>query len=466
MPRTNEHVILPFNSARVRHKYLVSNMMGAWDVLAPEEFRQLSTMSIDPASVLGKRLHERGIVVDEKNLQAVIQDFKSLNANLFLDTSLHIAVVTTKCNLSCRYCQANPPDAADMTFDVAGKVLTSLLGVRNMNVTLEFQGGEPLMNWPVVKFMVENARKFNTTGKNLRISLVTNSLLLDDAKMKVLADNDVDVCISFDGPKEIHDANRVIEGGRGTYDEVVGKIKRFKSKFGKRAGLLSTITKASLAHPEKIIDEYVRLGQPEICLRPVNNMGAACGTWKDVGYTPEQFCAFYARAMEYILKLNQHGARLSERSARVILIKVLGKKDPGYVDLMNPCGAGRASMAYMPDGSCYPCDEARMQDSDLFKLGNVLHETYEDMVKKDNLLHLLQASYMDLWNAGSVYSPWIGCCPVVNYALQGNIVPKLHCSPVHKVTAFQFNYVFEKIVEGGRSLETFNQWVAGGGHEK
>ncbi len=466
MPRTHEHVILPFNSARIRNKYLVSNMMGAWDVLDPVEFRQLSAMSVDPASVLGKRLHERGVVVDNKNLQSVIQDFKNLNANLFSDTALHIAVVTTKCNLRCHYCQVNPPDGADMTVEVAAKVLTNLFGVRNMAVTLEFQGGEPLMNWPVVKFMIENARKFNTTGKKLRISLVSNLLLLDDAKMKVLSDHGVEVCASFDGPKDIHDANRVHEGGRGTYDELVAKIDRFHGKFGGRVGFLSTITKASLAHPEKIIDEYVRRGQQEICLRPVNNMGAACSAWPRVGYTPEEFCAFYARAMEHILKLNQKGVRFSERGARVILTKVLGKKDPGYVDLMSPCGAGRATMAYMPDGGCYPCDEARMQGGDLFKLGNILHETYEDMIKKDNLLHLLQASYMGLWNAGSVFSPWIGCCPVVNYALQGNIVAKLPCSPAHKITAFQFSYIFDKLVEQGQSLEVFNQWVAGAGHEK
>ncbi|MBF0330323.1 MAG: His-Xaa-Ser system radical SAM maturase HxsB [Candidatus Omnitrophica bacterium] len=465
MARINEHVILPFNSAKVRDKYVVSNMMGAWDVLEPSEFRALSTMVIDPKSVLGQRLQKHGVVVDQENLQSVIQDYKNLNANLFSDAGLHIAVVTTKCNLRCRYCQANPPDGVDMTLDVAAKVLNNLFAVRNVNVSLEFQGGEPLMNWPVVKFMIENARKFNTTGKSLRISLVSNLLLLDDAKMKVLADNGVDVCTSFDGPQEIHDANRVYEGGRGTYDELIAKISRFKKKFGRDVSFLSTITKASLAHPEKIIDAYVQHGQHEICLRPVNNMGAACGTWKDVGYTPEQFCAFYAKAVDYILELNQRGVRFRERSARVILTKVLGKRDPGYVDLMNPCGAGRATVSYMPDGDCYPCDEARMQ-GDLFKLGNILSETYEDMVKKDNLLHLLQASCMNLWNAGSVYSPWIGCCPVVNYALQGNVIPKLHCSSVHKVTAFQFAYVFDKIVEQGPSLETFNQWVAGDSHEE
>ncbi|MFH0753932.1 MAG: radical SAM protein, partial [Candidatus Omnitrophota bacterium] len=420
---------------------------------------RLCGMEVDPASVLGVRLLRRGLLVDETNLAGVIQDYRNLNAHLFLDTGLHIAVVSTRCPLRCHYCQANPPEAADMTLEVAAKVVERLYDVRNQQVTLEFQGGEPLMNWPVVKYMIERAARLNTSGKRLQMSLVSNLLLLDDEKMKVLADHNVGVCTSFDGPKDIHDANRVYAGGQGTYDALLAKASRFKKVFGRDVGFLSTITKASLAHPQRIVDEYVRHGQQEICLRPVNNMGAACGAWKDVGYAPEDFCVFYARALEYIFKLNQQGVHIRERTARVILTKLLCKKDPGYVDLMSPCGAGRATMAYMPNGDCYPCDEARMQGTDLFKLGNVLFDAHEDVLKRDNLLHLLQASCMGLWTEGSVYSPWIGCCPVVSYALQGNIVPKLACFPMHQITMFQFDYIFDKIVEHGKAYEICRQWV-------
>jgi hypothetical protein len=74
----------------------------------------------------------------------------------------------------------------------------------------------------------------------------------------------------------------------------------------------------------------------------------------DIGYTAEEFNAFYDRAMAYIMKLNTSGTYISERMARTILTKVLLKKDPGYVDMMNPCGAGSAVMSYAPDGGCYP----------------------------------------------------------------------------------------------------------------
>ncbi len=459
MARMNDDVILPFNAAMIRDKYLVTNMLGAWDVLAPAEFKQLNAMRPLPGTPLWLRLKERGIVVDEKNILPMIQQYRNLNANLFLDTALHIAVVTTQCNLSCSYCQADVAPAQDMTMEVAAKVLEYLFGVRNPSVVLEFQGGEPLANWPVVKFMIENARKFNTAGKNLRISLVSNLLLLDDDKMKVLADQHVDVCTSLDGPKAWHDHNRKNSGGKGSYDQVMARIDRFKNGFGQSVSLLATITRGSLEHAEAIVDEYVRLGQQQICLRPVNNMGAAQCAWGDIGYSPEEFNAFYGRAMDHILALNRKGTFIMERMARVILTKVLAGKDPGYVDLMNPCGAGRMTMAYMPDGSCYPCDEARMIGDDIFKLGNILDETYDDMVKKENLMHLLQASCSDLWHSSSVFSPWIGYCPVVNYALQKNVVPKVHCSSQHKIITGQFAYIFDKMVKRGYEVEIFKKWL-------
>ncbi|NTV30155.1 MAG: hypothetical protein HGA80_08765, partial [Candidatus Omnitrophica bacterium] len=337
--------------------------------------------------------------------------------------------------------------------------LKYLFDVKSQRLSLEFQGGEPLVNWSIVRFLVEGARKSNTVGKDLHISLVSNLLLLDDEKMKVLADNDVRVCTSMDGPARIHDAYRKDLAGRGTYKEVTEKARRFRKQYGRKVSFLPTITRRTLPYSRELVDEYVRWEQPEICLRPVNNVGSACCAWGELGYTPEEFCEFYARSMDYILELNARGVKIAERTARVILSKVLLNQDPGYVDMMNPCGAGRAVMAYMPDGACYPCDEARMLNEEMFRLGNIVQEGYEDMLKKDNLLQLLQASCTNLWQYASAFSPWMGFCPAVNYAVQNNVIPKAACSPAQKIQEFQFRYLFEKISEGGQTLDILKSWL-------
>ncbi len=466
MISTVQASILPFNSAKINDKYLVTNMMGCWDALNEQEFRQLPSLQVLQGGPLFDRLLQRGLIVDADNVRHVIDGYRSLNANLFTDTSLHIAVVTKRCNLRCTYCHAEGgASSEDMSIETAARVLQYLFDVRNNSVTLEFQGGEPLLNWPAVKFMTEHARKFNTLGKNLNIVLVTNMMLMDDEKMQFLAEHNVSVCTSLDGPADIHDKNRVDVHGRGSHAQVVEKVERFAKKFGRKVHMLPTITRHSLAHPERIIDEYVRLGQGEIALRPVNRIGYACSSWEDIGYTAEEFNMFYSRAMAYIMKLNASGSYLSERMARTILTKVLLKKDPGYVDMMNPCGAGRTVMAYAPDGGCYPTDEARMLGDDIFRLGNINNESYDSMLNKENLLFLLSAGYSDLWNYRSVYSPWLGVDPVVNYAMEKNVVFKGN-SRLQQVLTHQFKTVFTYLLGSNKHAEILQRWVQGAPDEK
>jgi uncharacterized protein len=395
-------------------------------------------------------------------LRRIIDDYRNLNANLFTDTALHIAVLTKRCNLRCTYCHAEGGASSEnMSMETAARVLQYLFDVRSNAVTLEFQGGEPLLNWPVLKFMTEHARKFNTLGKKLSIVVVTNMLLMDDEKMQFLADHDVAVCTSLDGPADIHDQGRVDVAGRGTHAQVIEKVERFSKQFGRKVHMLPTITKQSLAHPEKIIDEYLRLGQGEIALRPVNKIGYARGNWEEIGYTAEEFNVFYDRAMKYIMKLNTSGTYLSERTARTILTKVLLKKDPGYVDMLNPSGAGRTVMAYAPDGGCYPTDEARMLGDDIFRLGDIHKESYDEMLNKENLLYLLSAGCSDLWNYRSAYSPWLSVDPVVNYALKKNIVPSGD-SRLQQVLKHQFRTVFSYLLKDDKHAQILQRWTQPG----
>ncbi len=459
MAQTLQPALLPYNSAKINDKYLVSNMMGCWDALSEDEFRTLNSLRVLQGGELFNRLMERGLIVDEQNIQHVISDYRKLNENLFTDTSLHIAVVTKRCNLRCHYCHAEGGASSDdMSMETATRVLQYLFDVRNNNVTLEFQGGEPLLNWQVVRFMTEHARKFNTLGKNLSIVLITNMSLLDDDKMRFLADHDVALCTSLDGPAEIHDKCRLDVAGRGTHAQVVEKVKRYTQQFGRKVHMLPTITKHSLAYPEKIIDEFLRLGQGEIALRPVNKIGYACGHWGDIGYTAEEFNAFYDKAMAYLMKLNTSGTHMSERIARTIGTKVLLKKDPWYVNMMNPSGDGRSVMAYGTDGGCFPTDEARMLGDNLFRLGNIMDETYDKILNNENLLYLLNAGCSDLWNYRSVFSPWMGLDPVVEYAMEGNVIPK-GSSRAQQVLKHQFSTVFSYLLGDQKYAQVIQRWV-------
>ena len=248
MRKTKDFAILPFNAARIRGKYLVSNALGAWDLLEPLEFRELNSLRLDRGAPLFARLKERGLIVDETNLSSGLDDFRRINGHLFKDTFHHIAVVTTRR-------QGEAGHGKDMKPEVAVQVLTRLFDGVSRAATLEIKGGEPLLNWPVAQLLVYNARQMNNGVKDLTIVLVTGFQDVDDHRMKFLAEHDVVVKVLLDGPRALHDKIR------GGYAKAARNVKRFREVFGGKVVLSSTITPLTLKDPRGLVDEYVRQGQ-------------------------------------------------------------------------------------------------------------------------------------------------------------------------------------------------------------
>jgi len=461
----NTWAILPYNIERIKNHYLVSNLFGSWDMLDRKEFVQLESNGLGEQTALFKRLLKAGIIADENSIKNLIETYRRLHSHLFNDTSLHIAVVTTRCNMNCLYCQTKNNAPQDMTIEVASRVLKYVFDTQNPYANIEFQGGEPLLNWDIIKFITENAQRINTGNKHLAISLVTNGTLLDDKKISYLAKHNVGICFSFDGPASVHNHNRVIGSGKDAYDVVKDAVARTKKIYKEHGlphsvNLLCTITRRSLQEPEKIIDEYLSLGSKRIALRPLSRLGLAKDQWDTIGYTAEEFLAFWTQAMDHILKLNKKGRKIQERLCAVILSKIFKKENPGYVDMMSPCGAGRAVLAYMPNGDIYPCDEARMVGESMFRLGNILKDDYQTVMKSNNVFCLCEASLMDLWDYNTAFLPWLGTCPVLNYAQNNSLVPKIKASGLHKIFTFQIRYIFDRILEDARNKEVFLSWLA------
>ena len=457
--------ILPFNSERISDKYLVVSILGGWCILDEREFCQFQSHKVGENSPLYEKLRLAGMLLTESNQENLVNGYRNLSVNLFTGPYLHIAVVTERCNLRCKYCQTKKAKPSDMSIEVASQVLEFLAASKSPWPILEIQGGEPLLNWKVIEFLIKNASRDNTVSKNIGLTIVTNLLLLDDKKLNFLIDNKVGISSSLDGPAFIHDKNRIFPNGKGTYKEVIEKINMVKKEYKKRGiktavGLLPTITKYSLSYHKEIVDEYLRLGQGSIAIRYANKLGKATGYWGKIGITAEEFCDFWSEAVDYIIELNKKGKKIFERTLYVMLHKILNRADPRYVDMMNPCGAGRSVLTYAPSGDIYTCDEARMLDDDLFKLGNLLKDSYEEVMDSSVLLDTCKASLLELWDYSSPYKAWGGTCPVLNYAQQKSPVVKLCNSATYKIQKFQFRYLFKKIIEDRECLTLFKDWVS------
>lgn len=435
---------------RISNKYFITTDHGSFCILSEQEFNNFKRNEIDPA--LKNKLLEKEIIIDENNLQEVIRLSSNRKSFLFQGTSLHIIVVTLRCNMNCIYCHASSKPCEMIEFDMdketAKKTVDFIFQTPSKSVSIEFQGGEPLLNWNIIEFIVQYAQDKNlSVGKDLKISVVTNLSLMDEQKMHFLIEHDVAVCTSLDGPKYLHDFNRK-SSSHSNYDDVIKWINNFSREYRERKSegrinALVTLTKKSMICPEEIVDEYVKLGLKDIHLRFLNNLGVASKVWNTINYNVDEYLDFWKKAVAYIDKLNEGGILIKERIVDLMVNKIQNEFDPNYLDLRSPCGAVIGQLVYDYNGNIYTCDEARMlADDDLFLLGNVKTDNYKDIVTCDKAFAVINASINDQYICDNcVYKPYCGICPVCNYAEQGSVIGKISQTDRCKIFKEQFDWV-------------------------
>ncbi|MBI2134882.1 radical SAM protein [Candidatus Woesearchaeota archaeon] len=458
--------ILPYAYERLSSgKFVVTGYFGGWVLLSEEGLDSLKSEDFYENKDLYEKLKNSCIIIDNENLDLATGIYSAINRNLFLQPSLHMINVTNTCNYRCRYCHAGVSQGKDfMSRETALKTLKFIFKSGGPYITIEFQGGECLLNWKIVKLVVEKSREMNKIfKKDLHICIVSNLSLLNEEKLRFLAQHDVAICTSIDGSREVHDANRRTLAGHDTFNVTNDKVLFVKDYYKKlnlerKVDVLATITRLALEHPKEIVDTYVRLGIRTLHLRPVQNFGDALSRWPELTYTPEEFYDFWVKAMEYVFELNKRGIDIMERGSFNIVCKVLNHTDPMYVELMSPTGMGRTALLYNFDGAVYSSDEGRMILEPVFKIGTVDQEPMEVLGSEDNI-NTWASSFLDLTCYNSPFRPWGGIHPVKVYQDQGTIIPNVNMHPEYRIYAMQCKYLFDKIAEDGFEKELFMKWA-------
>lgn len=465
-----------FRFKQLNGKYLITNDIGDYCFLDPSAFQDFLNGKIEQACPdKYSELQTKGFIHNRMNFDDLSQRYAKKNAFLGQCPSLHIVIVTLRCDHRCSYCQAGSQglDAKglDMDISTAQKVVDRILESPNKNITIEFQGGEPLTNWDTVKFIVEYASQRNKVAdKTLLISLVSNFTFMTKERLGFFIRNNVGFCASLDGPEKLHNKNRITAGKNNSYKNTIKWLKIIKNEIRKnkkykyRVNALTTVTKYSFSYPEQIIDEYLKLGIQGIHLRPVNPFGINKKIWQKISFLPEDFINFYKTALDYIINLNLKGKNFYERTAKIFLAKILADKDPNFLDIRSPCGAGIGQLAYNFNGDVYTCDEGRMLSrlrDESFKIGNVCQNSCRDFIDNEITKTLCLASCLDNLAKCSecIYKPYCGVCPVYNYTQQhGNIFTPMPNNEKCKINMAIFDYLFEKLKDK-RIEEIFKSWI-------
>lgn len=346
-------------------------------------------------------------------------------------TSLHMFVVTLRCEHTCRYCQVSRQATGrgeyDMTRETAESALRHVFSSPSPQLKIEFQGGESLLNFELIRWVVQRAEEINEVEKrDLAFVIATNLALVDDPILEFCREHRIVLSTSLDGPEELHNHNRR-RPGQDSWRRAVDGIVRVREELGPEyVSALMTTTEESLGQPEAIVDSYVELGLTGIFLRPISPYGFALRARGGGRYNTQRWLEFYRRGLSHIIELNRAGTPMMEIYAAIIAKKMFTNDDPGYVDLTSPAGIGIGGIVYNYDGGVYASDEGRMlaeTGDETFRLGTV-EDSWDQLIRGSNLLQPLWDSFT-LSAPGCdmcAFEPWCGADPTFHHATMGDFV--------------------------------------------
>ena len=312
-----------------------------------------------------RSLEEAGKLFSEDKYEKLAYDYKS-SQNVVKALCLHIAHT---CNLNCSYCFASQGkyhgDRALMSYEVGKQAFDFLVansGTRR-NLEVDFFGGEPLMNLDVVKQLVAYARSIEKEhGKNFRFTLTTNGVLLDDETTEFLNREMSNVVLSLDGRPEVHDRFRRDYAGRGSYDLILPKFKRFvEQRGGKGYYMRGTYTHYNTDFTKDIF-HMADLGFTELSMEPV-----VCAPDDPCALTEEDLPVLFEQyeiLAKEMLKRKKEGRPFTFYHYMIDL-----KNGPCIYKRITGCGSGTEYMAVTPWGDLYPCHQ--FVGDEKYLLGNV-----------------------------------------------------------------------------------------------
>jgi len=472
-PKKAGYQLLPFNFTRLAgQEYVLTNAVGESLVLPRDKLETFINRGLSKIHSEYDDLKSKHFLMDDDS--SVALDLLALKTRTKLQflknfTSLHIFVVSLRCEHSCHYCQVSRQSddrlAFDMSEESARRAVDLVFRSPSPAIKIEFQGGEPLLNFERIRQIVAWAKERNLAEqRNLQFVIATNLALITDEHLEFCKEHSILLSTSLDGPEDLHNKNRP-RPGRDSHQRVVAGIRRARAALGHdRVSALMTTTQASLPRVREIIDEYVRQEIDGIFLRPLSPYGFALKTKAISAYNRDAWFNFYKEGLAQIIEINRKGKRFVEFYSTVILTKMLTPFTPGYVDLVSPAGIGIGALVYNYDGDVYASDEGRMlaeMGDKKFRLGNLLTDSYEDIIYSETLLDALEESFAASAPMCSecAFEPFCGADPVYHYATQKDFVGKKPLSDFCNRHMAMCRHLIALMREDPEVKDIFLSWV-------
>ena len=360
-------------------------------------------------------LEEKELLFTEDVFKDVIIDFKK-RKTVVKALCLHIA---HDCNLACKYCFADEGEYHGqkrelMSLEVGKQAIDFLIenSGNRVNLEVDFFGGEPLMNFDVVKEIVAYGRsKEKAANKNFRFTLTTNGMLLNDEVIDFCNREISNVVLSLDGRKEINDMMRPTRNGKGSYDIIVPKFQKFVEKRGDKSYYVrGTFTRNNLDFT-KDFELMTELGFKEISIEPVVTPDE-----NDYAIREEDLPTIFEQYDKLAVEMIRRHKSGEDFNFFHFMIDLEG--GPCVAKRLSGCGSGTEYLAVTPWGDFYPCHQ--FVGNEKFKLGDVFHGVERnDIVEEFKLCNVYAKDKCKDCFARFYCS---GGCAANSYQFHGNIL--------------------------------------------
>ena len=471
---SKDYKLFPFNFIRLDNEIILTNDTGEFIICSEENLNKLikKELSLEFDNDLFLELLNKQFIYmkqDKESINRKAVKYRTKKQFLYTGAVLLVFVVTTRCQHKCHYCQITPQGVNainfDMTEETAKKSVDTAMQSPAKNITIEFQGGETLLAFDIVKFIVLYTKKVNEDiGKGIEFVIATSLVGITRDQLDFIKEHNLLLSTSLDGPEDLHNMNRPIHS-QNTYEKFMEGFNLSKEYVGDTISPLLTLSKNSITRIEDIICEYQKIGKRSISLRALSPYGFAVKTMSKIGYSEQEYVKFYLNALDYIIDMNLKGIYFREDYATLLLRRILTPYATGYVDLQSPSGAGINALVFYYNGEIYPADEARMlaeMGDKNFLLGNVNDNTYEDVINSPKLQLIIQDSCAEsLTNCSEcAYLPYCGCDPLFNYVTQNDHYGHRPTSDFCYKQMSIYNYLFSYIKSKDKKvLDIFWAWI-------
>lgn len=366
-------ILTPIRFKPLEDNFIITNDAGSYAIVNNAVFSKIIAGNID--NDVCKALRDKDFFLDNASGQHFRERFDGLMNKYPFGPSRLVLKFTNACNYNCVYCQAGScaENAEQMcTKETAHNAIDFLLQSKSPHLVFEVQGGEPLMNWEVVKDAVIYARR-KSDGRDLGICIMSNLSLLDENKMKFFDRHYVSVGTSIDGAKELMDVQRPKCDGGSSYDATQRGRDIHEKITGRRPGFLTTVTRDGLSRCEETVDMSLDCDGIYNC-RSLFYLGRCLDSWDSIGYSVEEYLEYYERALKHCMDRQlKEGKHYVELRTQVYLKKIL-QGCTGDIEVSSPCGGVVCMVSVDWNGDILACEGSKMLQPpyrDKFVLGNV-----------------------------------------------------------------------------------------------